>query len=197
MHRSGHLGFALLCWAPIALQLTEAGALSLALAGGVVCVSLTQLPDLDLSISLLRHRGPTHSISFALAVGAVCARAFGSLEDWLIETLRVEPASLDLAPAAPVAPLVPESPVAAVGGLAGVVAVGAHVVADSLTPAGVEPLWPINRDRYSLSLVDADADLVNHGVFYGGCVAATLAVLVGLGWLDPILGLVREALGAA
>lgn len=194
MHKSGHLGFALLGWAPIALQLIEAGALGLALAGGVVCLGLTQLPDVDMSVSVLRHRGPTHSITFALAVGAICARAFEYLEETFVDLLGADSPTLALAPAAPVAPFVPDSSVVAVGALAGVVAILAHVAADAVTHAGVEPMWPVCRARYSLNLVNADNALVNQGVFYVGCAAMAWALLYGTGWADPLLAVVGDVL---
>lgn len=182
VHKTGHLGFALLCWAPIAWQLVADGAAGLALAGGIVCVGLTQLPDVDLSISLLRHRGPTHSITFALAVGFVSARAFGFVESQVVAATSVTSPSIALDPAAPVAPLVPASTVAAVGGLAGTLAILAHVIADSLTRAGVEPLWPINRSRYSLDLVNADNWFANKGALSMGSVGVVTAILFGAGW---------------
>jgi inner membrane protein len=74
MYRIGHHGMALLVYAPAGYGLTEFGPDPLlAFVGGAVVRSLATLPDVDLRLPLVSHRGPNHSLLFLAAVSAVLA----------------------------------------------------------------------------------------------------------------------------
>jgi inner membrane protein len=50
-----------------------AGFPDVALAGGAVTVALAMPPDVDVKIPGIPHRGPTHTVWFAAAIGAAAA----------------------------------------------------------------------------------------------------------------------------
>lgn len=69
MHRLGHLGAGLLLYAPIASGLWITDRPVLALVGLLVVLWTASLPDIDLQIPGLSHRGSTHTIGFVVVVG--------------------------------------------------------------------------------------------------------------------------------
>ena len=68
MYRPGHDGLALLLYAPLGLVLLGVDRSALAVAGGAVTVGLAPLPDFDLRLPVVSHRGVTHTVGFAHAV---------------------------------------------------------------------------------------------------------------------------------
>ena len=57
---------------------------------------------------------------------------------------------------------------------------GSHLLADALTPAGIEPLWPVSSKNYSLELVTADSVVGNYALLALG-VFVTVALLLVAG----------------
>ena len=159
MYRKGHYGVSLLVFAPAGYLLVRAGAPLPALATGGVLVWLAMLPDVDHRLPGVPHRGPTHSLLFAGLVGAAFAGAASLL-----------PPSL-------AAGAVPFGAVPYAFAL-GAGSVLAHLLADTLTPAGVPYLWPLPA-TYSLGLVRADDTLANYGLLAAGCLTATATLYVG------------------
>lgn len=151
MYRSGHYGAALLVYAPVGAALLAAGEPELATVTGGMVLLLTPVPDYDLRIPFLAHRGVTHTFAFALLVGAVvgasgwCAAA-GLADRWLC---------------------------AGLGLLVGTLAVVAHVLADALTPAGVRPLWPLSGKTYTLALTRASDPRANRALLALGVFVTT------------------------
>jgi len=159
VHRSGHYGVALLSYAPVLYVLASQGRFAAGVAGAGLVVALTLLPDVDLSIPLLAHRGVTHTLAFAAFVGAAAWAAV-----WFAP---VELASREL--------LAP-----GVGGLAAF-AIPAHLFADALTPRGVPLLWPLTDSRFSLDAGPADSVLWNVGLLVLGAFASVAAVATAAG----------------
>lgn len=119
---------------------------------------LAMLPDVDHSLPLVPHRGPTHSLGFALLV----AGAFAGVG-------LVLGSAMEFTAAAGIG-------LGAFGFVVGGAAVVAHLAADVLTPSGAPLLWPVSRRRYSLRLARADNLLWNYGLLVGGAVAVATAV---------------------
>ena len=71
MHREGHIGAALVAYAPVGAVALALGFETLALVGAVAAGGLSMLPDYDQRVPGLDHRGPTHTVWFALVVGVV------------------------------------------------------------------------------------------------------------------------------
>lgn len=200
MFRTGHLGLAILCWTVVAAALLLPDHPALAVFGGLVCVWFATVPDVDMSLPGVQHRGPTHSLVFSVVFGGVVAAVVLSLHR--VAQLPVASsvwASLrePLAAVAPevLAAFVDALPgvvtVAAISGLAATVSVLSHVLGDALTPAGVELFWPVNTERYSLDLVLASNAVANYLAFVVGVGAVVAALAWQFGALGPLGGLSR------
>jgi inner membrane protein len=161
VYRPGHYGAALLAYAPVAVVLALAGRSDLAVIGGAIALALTPVPDYDMRLPLVSHRGVTHTVGFALLVGGVLGGA-----------------GLVLAggTGVPMALLY-----GAFGFTVGVVAIGSHLLADVVTPAGISPLWPLSGRTYSLRLVRADDTLANWGLLAAGVFVTAVVAVVFLG----------------
>jgi inner membrane protein len=159
VYRTGHLGASLLVSAPLAHLLLGAGRPGLALVTVGVVVGLASLPDVDQTLPV-PHRGPTHSLLFAGLVGGVLAG--------VVTLSGVSlPGAFGLS-------------ARGYAFLLGVVAVLAHLFADTLTPMGVGYLWPADWD-VSLSLVTADNAAANYGLFAAGVFAVAAVSVSALG----------------
>lgn len=160
MYWRGHVGIALLAYAPVAGAVRVAGEPGLATLGAVVAVAFATLPDADEWLPVA-HRGPTHTVAFAVAAGAVAALAAG------IALPAGTPAGTTLPPLTPVF----------VGGVA-TLSVGSHVAGDAITPMGIRPFRPLSAWHVTLDLTPAANPRANR-LFLGLGVAA-LALSIGL-----------------
>lgn len=160
MYRSGHLGVSLLVFAPLGFLLVDAGFPIAAFLTGVAMCWLTMLPDVDHRLPVVSHRGPTHSLLFAVVVGAAFAGVAAVAADAL---------SLFAADLPAVVPF---------GFFVGFVAVAAHLLGDLLTPAGVPLFWPLSGRHYSISLARADSRVANAALFVLGIFAVTVTTLL-------------------
>lgn len=152
MLKSGHYGAALVLYAPAGFLLLSIDP-ALAVLGGVSAVALARLPDCDLQVPFVDHRGATHTLLFLVLVAAALGW-LGHMFAGQFGTGRTQTAAL--------------------GVLVGVVAVGSHLLADALTPYGVPLLWPLTDRRFSVSLAPSTSSVANYGLLALG-VAATLA----------------------
>ena len=159
MHREGHVGAALLAYAPVGALTLTLGFGTLALLGAGGAVVLAMLPDYDQRVPGLEHRGPTHTVWFALAVGVVLAVLGGlsGAEHGLLSALAL----------------------AVWASVVGVATVGSHILADALTPAGVRPLAPYRDDFYCYDLARARNPLANYALLALGMLAAGAALALG------------------
>ena len=162
MYRNGHYGVALIAFAPVGVSLVTAGFTEFAFVVGAGALWLAMLPDVDHRLPGISHRGPTHTVWFALLVGA----ALGAV-GFAVGRVGFG------------APYGPET-LALVGAATGLLSVGAHLAADALTPMGIRPLWPLTGRKVTLSVVTADSRVGNYGLLsLGVFVTATwVAVLV-------------------
>lgn len=145
MDASGHYGAALLAYAPLGSVLVSEEP-TIALGGAAGALMFATLPDVDQRISQVPHRGPTHSLAFLAALAAVLGWV-----GWHAGGMAgVGPATH-----------VERIEFAAVAAGVTVLAVGSHLVADVLTPTGIDLLWPLPAPAVSLSLVPADNGFAN------------------------------------
>ena len=159
MHRWGHVGAALLAYAPVGGTVTAAGAPGLAALGAVVTVAAATVPDVDEFLQLA-HRGPTHTVWFIVG----CTLLAGGVG-----------AAVGPGVGRPVA--LPAVLGAAVG-----LSLTTHLLADVVTPMGVRPLYPVSPWHRSLELTPsrnprANAALLGAGV---AAIAGSQALLWGL-----------------
>lgn len=169
MHKTGHYGVAMIAYAPLGLVMANRGYPGLAVVGGVLVVALTSLPDVDLELSFVSHRGVTHTPVFALAVGGAIGGAIGLV---LRET--------GLAGAGPGAELL-----VTFGFVVGAFAVLAHILGDFITPAGVPLLWPLTDRRFRIPVTKAGNEFANDALFALGLVALAVAGVLATG-LVPV-----------
>lgn len=163
MYRTGHYGVSLLLYAPVGLALLVLDAPGLAVLGGAGVLALSRVPDLDLRVPGISHRGVTHTLLFALLVGAAFAGAVVVLAGAGSDPL-------------PAAELWTNAAFAFGVGAFGILA---HLAADALTPAGVPLLWPLSSHSYSVSLTTADSTVWNYLLLALGTLAAAGAAVVG------------------
>lgn len=159
MYRTGHYGAALIAYAPVGFVVVAWGFEALALIGGLLAVGLATLPDYDQRIPFVEHRGPTHTVWFALLVATLLG-VIGGLagrSEGLAATVGL----------------------GTFGFVVGVVAIGSHVAADALTPAGVRPFVPVNSRKYTYSVTKAKNPIANYLLLALGAVAAAGAFVLG------------------
>lgn len=159
MLREGHVGAALLAYAPLGALAVAAGADDLAIVGAVTAAGLSMLPDVDVTIPFVEHRGPTHTLWFA----GCCSVAAG--------VLGVLAGSQNGALAGAV--------LGAFAALVVATTVLSHLLADALTPMGVRPFAPWSQRSYSMDLVRARNPLANYSLLAAGVAAAVAALAVG------------------
>jgi len=164
VYRTGHYGVSLLLYAPVGFVLLVVESPGLAALGGAGVLALARTPDLDLRVPGLSHRGVTHTLSFAVVVGAAFAGAVVALAG----------AASDPLPAGALA----RNAAFAFG--VGAFGILAHLVGDVLTPAGVPLLWPLSSRTYSVSLTTADSTVWNYLLFALGVFAAATAAVLGV-----------------
>lgn len=156
MYQLGHFGVALLAYAPLGVVVGLTGAEALAVVGGLVCVSLSTLPDCDHDIPFIEHRGITHTLGFAVVVGAVLAAAASVL---LTGTLSIS-----------------ASPTVAFAFVVGTLSILSHLLADAITPMGIRPFRPLSSYHYSAKLTPAANPVANYALFAIGVVVTAAGV---------------------
>jgi inner membrane protein len=161
MYRTGHWGAALLAYAPLGFVVFVAGFQWLAGVGGACAIALGTLPDIDHRLPGVAHRGPTHTVWFALLVGLVVG--VGAVV------------------------VVGRGAVAGLGVflfafLVATVSIVSHIGADALTPMGITPFVPLSDDHYTYDVTPAKNPLAN-ALLLGVGVAATGVALAAALWI--------------
>ncbi len=149
MYRWGHVGAALFCYGPVGAAMSRGYEPELALVGGLVAVALATVPDADEYLPI-DHRGPTHTIWFVVGMTALSTLVGG------------------------VAGLVIERPVAVATtvGVAAVISLTSHLLADSITPMGIRPFYPLSMWHHSFGVTPAANPRANTTMFGVGLVFA-------------------------
>ncbi len=150
---------ALLVYAPVGYILVQADPF-LAFVGGAGVLALATLPDVDMDLPLVPHRGPTHSLLFlALVAGALGAVGYAVGQgSWQ--------------------PLGEPTRAAVFTAGIGVLGVGSHLLADMLTPAGINLFWPLPADSFTFDIARADNTVANYALLGLGAFATAAVLLV-------------------
>ena len=167
MYRAGHYGTSLVAYAPVGFVLTALGVVELAVGGAAVAVAGAMIPDWDQRVPFISHRGPTHTVWFALLVGAVYA-AIGAALGSSVGVAGVALFGL-------------------VGGTVGVATIVGHLLGDVLTPMAVRPFKPMSSASYSLDIVKAANPIANYALLVVGVAVVVAAVGAG-GAVAGVLG---------
>jgi inner membrane protein len=160
MYKTGHYGAALLLYAPVGYLLLSVDP-ALAVLGGVGSVALARIPDYDIWIPFVKHRGITHTLLFLIAVAVV----LGAMGHTFAPRFGTDPVRT-----------------AGLGVIVATVAVGSHLLADLLTPAGAPLLWPISSESYSVDLTTSSDPIANYGLL-----ALGIAVTAGVGYVSGLV----------
>ncbi|WP_101297340.1 metal-dependent hydrolase [Halegenticoccus soli] len=177
MYAPGHIGLALLCYAPAAAYLTHRGRVRARRAGTAGVLFCAAAPDADLYVAQLMHRGVTHTLWMAIALGALGAVVGLALG-------RRGPRSAG------------ES--ARFGAVVGVLGIGSHLAGDVVTPMGLRPLYPLSDATVTLALVYSRDPHVNVALFVVGVGAFGLGrELARNGWLTALPGVTKPSGGGA
>ncbi|MDB9299748.1 metal-dependent hydrolase [Halorubrum ezzemoulense] len=159
MYRKGHVGASLVVYAPFGFLVTALLSIEAGLVGGAGAASTAMVPDLDMRVPVVTHRGITHTVWFALLVGVVLGGvglAVG-LQRGLAEALLFGAAAF----------------------LFGAVTIVSHILADALTPTGIRPYAPVRDTEYSLDLFTAANPFANYGLLGLGGVVVAVALVAG------------------
>lgn len=190
MYARGHVGVGLLIYAPILAILLAAGDFfALAVVGWGLTVFHATLPDIDIKIPGIPHRGPTHTLWFAVLVGIVNGMAAGIVAAeyasgggfaspvWSGQIGSV------LAPAAALAADISPGLVGLFAGcFVGAVcalAIVSHILGDVLTPMGVRPFTPFSSAKYTINVTKAANRPANALLHYVGQGAVVAAIFLG------------------
>lgn len=170
MERGGHYGTSLLLAAVCLLWLDF---LQAVVAISVI-FAVERLPDQDHYIPewAVKHRGPTHSLTFVAVVAFVLASTI-AYPVYLVQSFVATYGPLS-------APVVPSVEVwALIGGAAALSLLG-HIATDALTVGGgykVEPFWPFDSRTVAVGLCRSDDVRWNTGLLAAGATAFLAAVL--------------------
>lgn len=151
----GHLGISLLIYAPIAYVLLVSGREKAMATGLVVVLLLTPLPDIDMVLPFVAHRGVTHTFPAAVCLGVVVG-----IGGWT-SSLSSAGSGRDRA---------------AFGFFLGSLSVVSHLLGDVVTPMGIQLMYPVSSTRYTLDLVSAFDLEVNRLLFVLGAVVVWLTL---------------------
>lgn len=152
MDRRGHYGLALLLSAPFvaALGLTSTS-VATGIPFGVLAVGTSMLPDIDLHLPGIRHRGPTHTILF----GVVASVVVGIIALGVV-TAFYDPAAVGYLSAF------------AYAFLASLVGIVSHLLGDALTIGsgryGVRPWWPFSNRVLRFGVTRSNSFVWNNGL---------------------------------
>lgn len=151
----GHVGTALIVYAPVAYVLLRFDNDRRMWFGVLVLLGVVMGPDVDMYVAGLAHRGITHTVWTALLVGILVAGiAWG-----FIPVARARRIS-----------------VAVFGFQVGALGIIVHLLGDVVTPMGIRPLYPVYREPYSIELVLATDAQANTGLLIAGVVGFWLAL---------------------
>ncbi|GAB7010451.1 metal-dependent hydrolase [Halorubrum trueperi] len=159
MHEKGHIGAGLLLYAPFGFIVAALASLELAAAGGVAVASMAMVPDLDMKTPLVKHRGITHTVWFAVLVGFGFGAlgALVGLEEGILATILFSIIAFGF----------------------GTLTIISHLVADALTPMGVRPFAPVRDDKFTLNWFKAANPIANYALLGLGGLVAVAAIVAG------------------
>ena len=187
MYRPGHIGVWLLLYSPIAFALFKAGEPIVVIFGAIVVFVTEPIPDRDMNIPFLKHRGFSHTIGFALLVGGILGVLGNFLGDRafvIVGEAISNPGVGDLGREIITARnAVDETALAGYSFAFGTFGILAHLVGDVLTPMGIRPFWPLSSRSFSLSLTRAKNPFTNGLLMILGVAAAG-----GTFWFSTIGG---------
>lgn len=172
MHRSGHVGLALLFVTPLAFIVATVYGIELGIGTLALAVIASDLPDRDQQIPGLSHRGFSHTVWAALVVAGL-----GGIVGFYLSTTMTSSPPL---PIPGIDTLVSIGPIlfAVLTALPILIAYLSHIVGDILTMGSayfgmdIKPLYPLTEASVQLGIMKAESMMWNSILFVLGVVAA-------------------------
>lgn len=166
MYPKGHKGIAYILYAPLMAFLFLQGhpaSIAAGVFGFILISAFVMIPDKDISMPFMTHRGISHTIfaAFLFAVGLAFVAMF------FLPLFSV----LGIA----------AGPFLAFMFSIGMFAIIAHLIGDVITPTGISPFKPFFNRSFSLGLTRASNSVSNWVLYIFGWIAIILAGLFGLG----------------
>jgi len=149
MHPEGHAGLTLIFFSLLMIPfgLNENTIIVIFLA-----TALSSIPDLDVKWGFFRHRGPTHSLLFAIIVGIFFGiLLFFGTSDFLWFFIGF------------------------ISGFGGVVS---HLMGDLLNPMHFKPLWPFSNRELAFDFCRADDKIMNRRFAMVGAITFIFYLLI-------------------
>lgn len=194
MYRTGHIGTALLVYAPVAYGLIRGDQIALAALGLIGMLVIEPSPDRDIEIPWLTHRGASHTLLCAalvgLCLGGIVLVGGRRLRALIVNQLAGTALSRT---ASGIAAMDVQALALFAFAIAGL-AIVSHLLGDVLTPMGIRPFWPVSSRTLSLDLWTASNRLANPALLILGIVALTGAVWFGVDVAAPTVGTVEQLL---
>lgn len=136
MHKLGHHGISAIATSPIVLWLIYTNNNLLALFAILTTLFTANIPDWDLKIPLMTHRGVSHTIWVPFIIGGMITGISYSVNGTIgIFTTVIM--------------------------LTTFVSITSHIVSDTLTPSGAKLFYPIKDKVYTYNMVYSANSIVN------------------------------------
>lgn len=177
MYRKGHIGINMMLFAPILFIMIILEFVILGIIGLISVSYFASLPDIDLKIKRLKHRGFTHTISFAVLIGLIVFMiglfvsnifmALGIINTSLFNLIFISIYSFYI----------------------GFFIVMGHIAGDIITPTGVRifekpkyiPNSYIFSDKnYTLFSIPAKSNIANFVFLFLGLLCTSISIFCGL-----------------
>jgi inner membrane protein len=147
MYARGHIGLGLITTAPLLYFISKTQSVSLIIGTLLLVGTVSPLPDIDLKIPLLKHRGMTHTVWYAIGVGVLFAIATYTTNLSVFQSTVLTSGFYFVF---------------------GFSLVGSHILGDVITPMGISPFQPFSTQKYSLGVVKSANRYVNTALFIVG-----------------------------
>jgi len=173
MNKEGHIGLALLLAGPVGLILGFLAGIQWVILTIIFAFVTARVPDMDQRTEIVKHRGVTHTIWFAIAVSL----AMAAIVTQILSIIGVGLVGGGVTIGGLVADL-PTLLLAFIGFFVGFVS---HLFGDILTEAydyTINPLWPLSDTAYTLGWTNADSKVWNWGLLVAGIVSSAGAVIL-------------------
>lgn len=180
MHREGHLGIAFIGYSPVVFALSYLGYPELAIIGMVGLSFAVFVPDFDLWLPGVKHRGMTHTWIAGVVLGLIYVLAML----FYFVQYTGSPVGV-LGTTSLISAYLVAIPFAFFVGFYGVVL---HLIGDVITPMGVRPHQPWSDQAYTFDMVYAADKGANEQLMEAGGLLFIASIVVGTLMANGSLG---------
>lgn len=151
LYKEGHAGLSLILFSPLIMLFNALNAdLSYILITGLLMVSLSSIPDLDMKWEL-RHRGITHTLIFGLVAGIFFCLILG---------YAMGPLGFLM------------------GFVAGFGATLSHLLGDALTHSPFKPFYPFSEREIAYGICSSRSKIANQALMTAGVALFILSLII-------------------